>query len=475
MNGISNKFESLKTLIEGKIDIFVVSETKIDSSFPSSQFSLDGFAEPLRRDRNIHGGGVLMYYRNNLPFKEVKPISFPADVEVIFAELTLRKAKWLIVGGYNPDKKKISYFLSHISKALDKLMGNYDNLLLIGDFNSVISEKDMVDFCELYGLVNLIRKPTCYKNPLNPSSIDLILTNKKCMFQNSIAIETGLSDHHKGIFTVIKTFIKKLQPNIINYRCYKNFSMEEFRRELITSLDNFRGGILKYDIFMTILNIHAPQKKKVVRGNNAPFMTKTLTKAIMHRSKFKNKFNNNPTTENNSLYKKQRNFCVNLLRKEKKKYYNNLDIKIFDDNKAFWKGIKPLFSNKQAIKQNNIVIVDKDGVTSDNLKVAEKLNNFFTDAVVNLDIIPFCPEPSLGNGINEVNKIIRKYMTPPSIIKIKQNVNIDVIFKFRDISPDEMKTYIHKLDPTKGSIENDIPAKILIGTNEVSADYLSYI
>ena len=66
-------------------------------------------------------------------------------------------------------------------------------------------------------------------------------------------------------------------------------------------------------------------------------------------------------------------------------------------------------------------------------------------------------------------------MTHPSIIKIKQNVNIDVKFKFRDISPDEMKTYIHKLDPTKGSIENDIPAKILIGTNEVSADYLSYI
>ena len=90
-----------------------------------------------------------------------------------------------------------------------------------------------------------------------------------------------------------------------------------------------------------------------------------------------------------------------------------MDIKIFDDNKAFWKGIKPLFSNKQAIKQNNIVIVDNDGVTSDNLKVAEKLNNFFTDAVVNLDIIPFCPEPSLGNGINEVNKIIRKYMTHP--------------------------------------------------------------
>ena len=83
----------------------------------------------------------------------------------------------------------------------------------------------------------------------------------------------------------------------------------------------------------------------------------------MHRSKLKHKFNNNPTEENNNLYKKQRHSCVNLLRKEKKNYYNNLDIKIFDDNKAFWKGIKPLFSDKQAIKQNKIFIVDKDGVT----------------------------------------------------------------------------------------------------------------
>ena len=55
----------------------------------------------------------------------------------------------------------------------------------------------------------------------------------------------------------------------------------------------------------------------------------------------KNKFNNNPTEENNTLYKKQRNFCVNLLRKEMKKYYSNLNVKIFEDNKAFWKVIKP--------------------------------------------------------------------------------------------------------------------------------------
>ena len=116
----------------------------------------------------------------------------------------------------------------------------------------------MTDFCELYGLDNLIKKPTCYKNPVNPSSIDVILTNKIEMFQNSMAIETGLSDHHKGVFTLMKTFKKKLPP-IINYRCYKNFNMEIFRQELSSSLENFIGNMKYKDfkhIFMTILNIY---------------------------------------------------------------------------------------------------------------------------------------------------------------------------------------------------------------------------
>ena len=51
--------------------------------------------------------------------------------------------------------------------------------------------------------------------------------------------------------------------------------------------------------------------------------------------------------KNFNNYKKQRNYCVKLLKTEKKNYYNNLDTKVFTDNKQFWKSIKPLFSDKQ--------------------------------------------------------------------------------------------------------------------------------
>ena len=66
-------------------------------------------------------------------------------------------------------------------------------------------------------------------------------------------------------------------------------------------------------IFMQVLDWHAPKKKNVVRGNNAPFMNKVLSKAFMQRSKLENRYNKNPNELNKSLYKKQRN----LIRKEK--------------------------------------------------------------------------------------------------------------------------------------------------------------
>ena len=71
----------------------------------------------------------------------------------------------------------------------------------------------MKDFCETYNLENLITEPTCIKNPDNPSSIDVILTNRADSFQNSMTIETGLSDHHKMTTSVLKIYFKKKEAS----------------------------------------------------------------------------------------------------------------------------------------------------------------------------------------------------------------------------------------------------------------------
>ena len=75
---------------------------------------------------------------------------------------------------------------------------------MIGDFNISPEDSHMETFCESYGLKNLIKVPTCHKNPQNSSCIDLSLTNGPLRFQSSAAVETGLSNFHKMTVTVIK-------------------------------------------------------------------------------------------------------------------------------------------------------------------------------------------------------------------------------------------------------------------------------
>ena len=91
INFISNKFDQLKLLVRGKVDILVITETKLDSTFPTSQFLIEGYSEPYRFDKNRNGGGVLIYVREDIPSKPVMDHKLPHDTEGIFVELNLRK------------------------------------------------------------------------------------------------------------------------------------------------------------------------------------------------------------------------------------------------------------------------------------------------------------------------------------------------------------------------------------------------
>ena len=84
----------------------------------------------------------------------------------------------------------------------------------------------------------------------------------------------------------------------------------------------------------------------------------------MTRSKVKRKYNLDVTIVNFDDYKKQRNICVNLLRKSKKQYFNNIDVKNVTDNKKFWKTVGPKFSNK-CKSANTIILVENEKILQD--------------------------------------------------------------------------------------------------------------
>ena len=109
---------------------------------------------------------------------------------------------------------------------------------------------------------------------------------------------------------------------------------------------------IPFDAFMNIckatLDKVAPLKQKYVRSNHSPFLNKEILKAIMNRTRLRNKFLRSRSTEDRSAYNQQRHFCLSFARKAKKDYYNNLDHKKVTDNKSFWRTVKPLFSDKNS-------------------------------------------------------------------------------------------------------------------------------
>ena len=137
------------------------------------QFHIDGFSKPYRLDRDRNGGGVIIYVRVDIPSKIFTKHVLPTDIEALFIELNFRKCKWLLSGIYHPPSQSHQYCFDRLDNTLD-LYSNYENILLVGDFNAQIGETCLDTYLCQYELKNVNEEPTCYKNSENPSCVDFI-------------------------------------------------------------------------------------------------------------------------------------------------------------------------------------------------------------------------------------------------------------------------------------------------------------
>ena len=198
-----------------------------------------------------------MFIREEIPSKLIESNMI---IKGFFVELNLKRKKWLLCFSYNPKFSQIIFHLNELGKNLDTLTSKYDNIILLGDFNTkptdttltLTSKYDNIillgdfntkptdttlsNFCEIFNLKNLIKDNNCFKNPNKPSCIDLMITNRPKSSQNSMVIETGLSDFHKMCITVMKMYYSREKPFIIHYRKFKDFNNDAFIKDLKTFL-----------------------------------------------------------------------------------------------------------------------------------------------------------------------------------------------------------------------------------------------
>ena len=109
------------------------------------------------------------------------------------------------------------------------------------------------------------------------------------------------------------------------------------------------------NVFMKTIEENAPEKTKIIRANHKPHVNKELRKAIMKRSRLKNIANKTKKDEDIKRYRAQRNL-VNLNTKTKRTYYKSIQAKSIENDKQFWKTVKPLFSNTNPMSEKITLI-----------------------------------------------------------------------------------------------------------------------
>ena len=189
--------------------MLLISETKIDNAFPVSQFCVPGYSVPFRLDRTGNGIGIMLQVKEHIPCRMLSKFTFEKEIEAFTIEINLRKVKWLLVCSFDTNSCHLPVHLNAIYKAIEFYFKTYDKILRAGDFNAQVSDIKLDTFCSIWNLKSLGKEPTCFKNPNNPSCIDLFLTNTIRSFQETQVFETGLSDFHKLVVTVLKSAFPK--------------------------------------------------------------------------------------------------------------------------------------------------------------------------------------------------------------------------------------------------------------------------
>ena len=197
-------------------------------------------------------------------------------------------------------------------------------------------------------------------------------------------------------------------------------------------------------------------------------MNKILQKAIMNRSRLLNRYRKEKTEATRSAYKRQRNFCVKLLRKTEKEFYNNLNIKYITENKLFWKTVKPSFTDK-TLKDERITLVENNKVVSDESKLVEIFSKYFGNIVQNLGIDGLTNTSSDNDAVT-IRQAIEKYQNHPSIKVIRENIGATNNFSFDFINPERMSKIINNLDATQ---QSDIPTKIIKDNKDLFSYFIS--
>lgn len=469
INSLSKCKEYVLEILQLKyIDVLCITESKLSDTDMNCEYEVDGY-KLYREDRLANSGGMIVWFRCDIPHKrnnELEFTSYDPHIESMLFSFTVKKQTWYLIFVYKNPKVSEKIFVEKLISAYNSMTSLGKEIILLGDVNiNMLKGDDKLtnDLCHIFGLKNLVTEPTCFKT-VNGTLIDPVIVMNPKRFQNPLNIVFGYSDFHNIVGCITKLKVPPKKPMTVEYRSYKNFNVESFNAdvssipfhvcEMFDDVDDKYWCMSK--LFTDVVDEHAPLKKRVIRTQQVPYMHSELRKSMYKRNMLKNKYFKNRSVEAWHAYCTQRNITTNMRRNAIKSYFMSK----CNGNatpKDFWNCIKPYMSN--SMQQHRNIILNEDGNIITNKKdICEIFVDFFSSVADNIGV-PDELDPTCETSLTDVYK---KHESHSAILNIKQNApKYDTEFNFSEVSPSYVARLLSKINVKKATGYDRLPPKLI--------------
>ena len=463
VNSLGSKFLEIKELqTMCKLDVLVLSETKLDGSYKQETLDIEGYS-CVRQDKRSNSGGLLAYISNDIPYSMGNVSICNDEIECMSIELNISDEKILLLGMYKNPKTDPVPFKRFFQETCEKVSESFENIIIIGDLNFNMFQNNMLStIIPSFNLTNIIKEATCHKSN-QPTLIDVMLVTKRRKIMKSFSENVGVSDFHN----LIRGFLKLHKPapktksvsvqklSKIDYaKVFSDVSENDLMQFMITAAEPNSAYNALQHYLSKLLNKHAPKKVVILKKSDFHCMSKELRKAILYRNQLRNKYYKFRTSHYLSLYRIQRNRVTAIKRNEVRNYFEER-CKGGTRNKDFWKTVKPLFS-KSRTKSDSIPLRENDEIITKDQEVCNIFNNFFCS--IGSDI------GYQENNKRPLNEILKQYECHDSIKtineKIKRNFS-EQKFIFKFVREAEVRKMIKNLSTKKAAGYDEIPAQLV--------------
>lgn len=323
------------------VDIFCLSETWLKPKHLSSSLLIPGFQPPLRCDRLANrGGGVAVYFRDGLAFKELRIV--PAGIECLAVDVILPRRKRLtVVTCYRPPRQNMQEFLDLLESVLSSVRSG--EICVTGDFNAKHFEWCPCQFTDPDGIAlkhltdglalhQVITRPTYNVDAANPALLDLIFVSKPSSVVSTTVLPP-VSDHCP---VIAHLSIRKAPPlkSFTKISWSYDTANEDLLKQSMSSCDwaslpvmnSLDAAVSAWQrMFLDACSVAIPKRRCSVYPSSKPWFSSYLRYLARCRDRLFHRSRGYGTVSRVVVaYRKVRNLFVSELRAAQKRYYRDL-------------------------------------------------------------------------------------------------------------------------------------------------------